>query len=320
MATSSKVAPGASVEQPGGPSAGSPRVSVVVPFRDASVELPGLVAALGAQRGVALSDVEVVAVDNASADDGTAVVRAALAEAGLDGPVLARDDVASSYAARNTGVAAARGAVLAFTDADCRPAPTWLAALLAHLEDPAHARDVVAGAVDLALVDPTNVWELYDHAVHLDNESMAASGRVATANMAVRREVFREVGAFAELTSGADHLWSRRAIDRGCRVVFVDTVRVAHPTRRTRAALVAKMVRTSRGQGEAAARDPSLRVGNAVRALARPLRFGRHLQVARTPEAVGGPGLRVRLFGAAVELRIRQIPAFVAGWRAVRDD
>lgn len=296
-----------------------PRVTVVVPFRDAAGLVPGLVAALAAQREVATTDVEVVAVDNGSADDGAAVMAAALSSAGLDGRVLHRDDIASSYAARNTGVEAARGAVLAFTDADCRPAPTWLAAILAHLEAPGHARDVVAGAVDLQVVDPGNVWELYDHAVHLDNEVMAGSGRVATANMAVRRAVFIEVGPFAELSSGADHLWSRRARDHGCRVVFIDGVRVSHPTRRSRAALVAKMVRTSRGQGEAAARDPSLRVGNSLRALARPLLVGRHLRVARTPVAVGGPGLRVRLFGAAVGLRIRQIPAFVAGWRASRE-
>ncbi len=313
------MADGSFGEAGAGTADGGPRVTVVVPFRDAAGLLPDLVMALAAQRDVASADVEVVAVDNASSDDGAVVVAEALASVGLEGQVLHRDDVASSYAARNTGVAAARGAVLAFTDADCRPAPTWLAAILDHLEDPARSRDVVAGAVDLEVEDPGNVWELYDHAVHLDNESMAGSGRVATANMAVRREVFTMVGPFAELSSGADHLWSRRARDRGCRVVFVDAVRVSHPTRRTRAALVAKMVRTSRGQGEAAARDPSLRVGNSLRALARPLLVGRHLRVARTPVAVGGAGLRVRLFGAAVGLRIRQIPAFVAGWRESRN-
>ncbi len=298
----------------------APVVSVVVPFRDAAGTLPALVDALRAQEpppDTGGGAVEFLFVDNGSHDAGPGLVADALA-AGLPGRLLSRDDVASSYAARNAGVAQARGDVLAFTDADCRPTPSWLAAIVAFY-DGDHADTVVAGAVDLVLVDDTSVWELFDHAVHLDNESMAVSHRVATADMAVRREVFDRVGPFRELTSGADHEWSRRASAAGVPIRFVPSVRVHHPTRATRRALLDKAVRISRGQGELAVADPSRRWSLAARAVARPLLLGRHLDVARTPAARGGLALRARLFGVSVVFRLRQVPAFVAGWRAARD-
>lgn len=307
--------PRAVVDPDGGP---APTVSVVVPFRDAERHLPVLLQALVGQEGVDPTTVECLFVDNDSTDAGPELVRDAVGHDRPAGRLLARTGIASSYAARNTGVAAATGDVLAFTDADCRPHPTWLAAIVDHFRDPDHGRDVVAGAVDLELDDPTSVWELFDHAVHLDNEAMATHARVATANMAVRRDLFARVGPFEEVSSGADHQWSQRASDLGARIRFVDTVRVAHPTRRSRAALLAKAERTSRGQGEMAARDPGHRWTTVLRALGRPLLVHRHVAVARTPAARGGLGLRARLFVFSVAFRTHQVPAFFAGWRAGR--
>lgn len=295
-----------------------PLVSVVVPFRDAAAHLPALVAALARQEGLARDAWEVVLVDDGSTDEGPALLPAALGDLDVATRVLARSGAGSSYAARNVGIAAADGAILAFTDADCRPAPTWLAAIVDHLGAATATQDVVAGAVDLDLLDPTNPWELFDHAVHLDNAGSAAAGRVATANMAVHREAFDAVGPFAEVSSGGDWEWSRRARAAGWSVVYDPSVRVSHPTRTTRDAVLAKVLRTSRGQGEVAARDRAARPGAVLRAVGRPLLVHRHLQVATTPAAAGGIGLRARLFALSLGLRLRQVPAFVAGWREAR--
>lgn len=293
--------------------AAPPTVSVVVPFRDAAAHLPGLLDALE-QQDLPDERFEVLLVDDGSTDDGPHLVAQALGDGRVPGRMVSSQPPPSSYAARNAGVAAATGDVLAFTDADCRPAPDWLSALLARLA-PAEADQVVAGAVEMTVDDRRNPWELFDAAVHLDNAAAATTGRVATANMAVRRAVFTSVGPFPEVTSGGDHLWSRRAREQGHAVVFAPEVVVAHPTRSTRAALEAKLDRTSRGQGEAAARDPALRTPTMLRALGRPLLVQRHLRVARSPDVDGGIGLRARLFLVSVWLRSRQVPAYFAGLR-----
>src|SRR5262249_61530566 len=54
--------------------------------------------------------------------------------------------VQSSYAARNRGVAASHGELLAFTDADCVPDPGWVRALAAAFED--HRVGLAAGSIE----------------------------------------------------------------------------------------------------------------------------------------------------------------------------
>src|SRR5205823_3162308 len=70
---------------------------------------------------------EVVVVDDASTDATAATARDAGAR------VVRLERAGGPAAARNAGVAATSAPLLAFTDADCEPAPGWLAALAATL-------------------------------------------------------------------------------------------------------------------------------------------------------------------------------------------
>lgn len=151
--------------------------TVVIPARDAAATLPALVEALGALRTSA--EHEVILVDDGSRDATAALARAAgmqvLTGAG-EGPA----------AARNLGAAHARGRVLAFTDADCAPAPGWLEGLLAA------GADLIQGRV---LPPPDTSMGPYDRFIAVVSEY----GLYETANLAVRRDLFERLGGFRSI-------------------------------------------------------------------------------------------------------------------------
>jgi len=97
--------------------------------------------------------------------------------------------------ARNTGARMARGALLAFTDDDCRPEPGWLVAF----DDALRAQpDALAGGRTLNVID-----SVYAEASQLLADFVASyfdggvSGRFFTSNnLAVSREAFLAAGAF----------------------------------------------------------------------------------------------------------------------------
>jgi glycosyltransferase involved in cell wall biosynthesis len=197
-------------------------VSVVVPVRDGAHVLSGCLDALGAQVGAPAY--EVVVVDNGSSDGSGDLARAH--------PAVTRvvvEATPGSYAARNAGIAAAAGDVLAFTDADCRPRPDWLAAGLQALVD----ADLVGGAVVPVRSAAPTVWERYDRAVYLDQaRAVRDEGYAATANLLVARRVLDAVGPFdATLRSSGDLEWGQRATAAGWRLVHAPDAVVDHQPR-----------------------------------------------------------------------------------------
>src|SRR5215471_13783117 len=105
-------------------------VTVVIPVRDRHAELARCLAGL---RDVAadLGAPAVIVVDDASADPGA--IAAIASEYGAQ--VVHRAVNGGPGAARNTGLAAADTALVAFLDSDCVPGPGWLDGLLPHFAD-----------------------------------------------------------------------------------------------------------------------------------------------------------------------------------------
>src|SRR5689334_21096641 len=102
-------------------------ISVVVPAYNAARTLPATAASIRAQT---LQPLEVIVVDDGSADDTVAVAHAL----GLPGLRVVSQANAGHAAARNTGVAEARGRYVAFVDADDLWLPDKLALHLAEIE------------------------------------------------------------------------------------------------------------------------------------------------------------------------------------------
>src|SRR5262245_13302207 len=116
-----------------------PRVSVIVPVRDGAETIGTCLDALCALDYPERVH-EVIVVDNRSTDRTRQIV------AGYPVRLVEERAVQSSYAARNRGVVAATGDVLAFTDADCVPDRAWLRALVWPLSAPNVGG--VAGAIE----------------------------------------------------------------------------------------------------------------------------------------------------------------------------
>ncbi|HEX2412049.1 MAG TPA: glycosyltransferase [Solirubrobacteraceae bacterium] len=215
-----------------------PVVTVVVPVRNGMRRIDELLGALAAQELDA--PYEVIVVDDASTDDTADRV------ARRDGVRLLRMQRQSgSYAARNRGVQAARGPVLAFTDADCVPTPSWLARGLDAL---ARGADIVGGHVEIPLPERPSVAALVDRLQFLDQERYVAAGFAATANLFVPRALVARIGGFNDrLGSGGDMEFGLRAGAAGATIAYAADVVVMHESRDTVPALVRKAFRIGRG-------------------------------------------------------------------------
>jgi glycosyltransferase involved in cell wall biosynthesis len=176
-----------------------PSVAVVIPIYNGEADLPDLLDCLRSQTYPAHL-VEYLLVDNGS-DDRTL----ALLQAHPFIQALRETQIQSSYAARNTGIRAATGSIIAFTDADCRPQPQWLAELVQPFIDPAVG--LVAGEIK-ALPGDTLLERYADRHETLSQKHTLAHPFCPygqTANLAVRRAIFAQVGLFRPyLTTGGD--------------------------------------------------------------------------------------------------------------------
>lgn len=197
-------------------------ISVIIPVYNGAQTLPACLRALKKQT-VSPEAFEIIVVDDGSTD-GSALV------AQQPGVRVIRQNNAGAAAARNHGARVAQGELLLFTDADCVPAPDWVAQLSAPFADA-----TVAGAKG---VYQTAQTELTPRFVQMEYESkyerMADAETidfVDTYSAAYRREVFWAVGGFDVTFPGAsveDQEFSFRVAEAGHRLVFAPQAMVLH--------------------------------------------------------------------------------------------
>ncbi len=199
----------------------NPIVSVVIPARDCLAYLPGAFASIAAQN---VENLEIIVIDDGSTDGTAAWLQAQKAHWPMLTVLTGQGD--GPNVSRNRGIAAARGELIAFLDADDRWTDGKLAEQIAyHLANPA----VVFSFTDYRHVDPNGgdhgpCFGFWPHFFglasqagagwhRLDNPAAAilAENVVGTSTVVVRRWALMAVDGFdSTLVSAADwDLWLR---------------------------------------------------------------------------------------------------------------
>jgi len=210
-----------------------PAVSLVVPFTGAEGEARELLATLaGLDR--AAGD-ELIVADNTASG-----VVARLDPEGI--AVVAAAERRSASFARNAGAGAASGEWLLFTDADCVPP----AGLLDEMLAPAVGErcGVVAGEVEglSSQVAPLARWARSRRGSWVERHISAPPAPAGvTANLAVRRVAFEQLGGF-RIGGGGDLDLCWRAAERGWQLEYRPEAVVAHRDRERWRELAAQAV------------------------------------------------------------------------------
>ena len=234
-----------------------PFVSVIIPVYNDTERLAKCLTALTFQT-YPENRFEVIVVDNASSDE-PAVLQPTLRQS-----LFLKEPKPGSYCARNKGIEAAKGEILAFTDSDCIPQPDWIRNGVKALTA-AQGCGLAVGRVKVFFKDPNRptASEIYE-SIHAFNQENKVSNfhHGATANIFTYRCVIEKVGVFkANLKSGGDVEWGKRVFAAGYRQVYVDDACVLHPARHSLKDIYRKTTRVEGGL-----HDMGLRSGYGITA------------------------------------------------------
>lgn len=253
-----------------------PFVSVVIPVWNDSARLARCLALLEEQTYPG-DRYEVVVVDNDSGEDIAATVRA------CPHALYTFEATPTVYAARNTGIAEARGEVIAFTDADCLPEPDWIEKGTACLIEAAGC-GLVAGEITPILANPGRPqWLDLLGLTEFPQKAFAERKKFgATANVFTYRRMFELVGPFiAHLKSAGDEEWGQRVAGAGYSVVYGAEACVRHPLRPSLRSYLYKAMRNAGGIYDITPARPGARLKLIAGQILRP--YLKILRVLRGP-------------------------------------
>ena len=193
----------------------------------------------------------------------------------------------SAGAARNRGAAEAAGDLLLFTDADCIADRDWIVnSILSAMKT---EQEVVVGGLRFP---EDNFWNLGYHlaassAYHVSARPRKVAGPFGAANLAIRRELFIEVGGYqTDLGDSQDWEFTTRIRAKGIRVRFDPSFAVRRQgVRASRRSVVEHARSHARGREE------------MLRAAGEPLR------VSQTEPATRFPAVAVALSAARATLK-----------------
>lgn len=214
-----------------------PQISIIVPHLNQPDFLLSCLQSLREQ-GAEAEDVEIIVVDN-----GSKALPSQICDR-FKNVSLISEAVPGPGPARNKGIETARAPLLAFIDADCFAGTGWLQAIKEKFRDT--DIQVIGGDVRIALNDAAHVTQLeayesvyaYRQKMYIEKQGFSGTG-----NLAMRREVYQDVGPFAGIGIAEDRDWGKRATRLGYKIHYCPEMKVYHPARKSFSELHAKWER-----------------------------------------------------------------------------
>jgi|SRR5579884_2310353 len=257
----------------------TPRISVIIPALNAASTIGEALKALCAQSGA--PPFEIIVIDNGSTDATAQIAREI-------GARVLTETVRGPAAARNCGLRAAQGEIVAHMDADTVPSRKWLYFITEPFSDPATM--LVAG--NTLCYPPRTPAERYVEAVGLFDASRCVSRKpfpfAPSLNVAMRRDAALGIGGWSEdLLTGEDVDLCYRLVRKfGTEIVYAKGAILYHHGRTDDAALC----RQARGYGAGAAdlyrRYPAEVDWNGIKAL----HLARMILIRGFVALLAGPG------------------------------
>ncbi len=218
-------------------------VSVVIPTYNQAAWITRTITALAGQ--TRLPD-QVVVVDDGSTDRTPEILEALVATVPFALTVV-RQPNGGPGAARNRGILAAEGEVLAFTDSDAVPRTDWLEQGLRRLAAEGDDCAGVEGRVEDDEKAPPTIRTHQIHNLH--------GGHFLTCNMFYRKARVMDVGGFhTRFREDSDLAFS--LLERGYRIVFEPAAIVDHPPREGTVGAVFKLAKKRRNDALLWSRHP----------------------------------------------------------------
>lgn len=199
-------------------------ISIVIPVYNAERYIKRCIEALLSQ-SYPEEDYEVIMVDNCSTDASAAIIKR------FPAICLLSEKKQGAYAARNKGISASRGHIVAFTDPDCIAYTDWLQNIATVMES-SDIRIVTGRRIPYSSSAVLSMFTSYENA----KDEYVFNGEAKdlyygyTNNMAVRRGLFKELGSFVEQRRGSDTIFVRRVVEEYSTnsVRYSPAVRVRH--------------------------------------------------------------------------------------------
>ena len=198
-----------------------PTVTILVPFRNEAEALPELIDALR-RLNYPRDLLEVMLIDDHSEDDSVALARSSGFRL-----VSLPEGCTGKKQALDFGIQLSKSELIITTDADCRPEPEWVRAMVSVFAD--EQVQMVLGPVRLQATTWFRRWQAMEFSVLQTVTAVTADSGFPVmangANLAYRRSLYAAVGGYADnfhIASGDDHFLLRKVAEK-----FPDSFRYA---------------------------------------------------------------------------------------------